>query len=226
MARTSFRGKTFSDEDVRRAMERFDRERRGTFNRWRTYAIKYEGRDYPPKEILRMVVGDIGNLSGGEPTNHYFRELGFEIGEISDELVSTETAIEDAIDTSLSLESDLGKYLLADLSQLEPGLRLYNENGLSGQQLDAQAAGRIDILAVDKDNNLVVIELKAGEADRQVCGQIQAYMGWVEESLAGSRKVRGIIIANEFSERLRLAAKMGREVSLKRYRVSFKFTDF
>lgn len=73
MARATFRGKTFTDEDVRRAMERFDREKRSNFNRWRTYAIKYEGRDYP--------------------------------------------------------------HLLADLSQLEPGLRLYNENGLLGNNL-------------------------------------------------------------------------------------------
>jgi RecB family endonuclease NucS len=61
-------------------------------------------------------------------------------------------------------------------------------------------------LAVDSKGNLVVIELKAGDADRQVCGQIQAYMGWVKEHLAGSREVRGIVVAHEFTERTRLAS--------------------
>jgi hypothetical protein len=37
-----------------------------------------------------MVVGDIGNLSGGEPTNHYFRELGFLVGEADDDVATPE----------------------------------------------------------------------------------------------------------------------------------------
>ena len=190
MMQENFRGKTFTREDVERAMERFDRDFRDSFRRWRTYAVKHNGRDYPPKELLRMLVGDIGNLSGGEPTNHYFRNLGFQIGEIGDEVQAPEQAAEEAIDTSLSLEADLEDALAGNLTQLEKGLRLYETNGAAGRQVDAKEAGRIDLLAVDPDENLVVIELKAGDADRQVCGQIQAYMGWVKQHLAGSRSVR------------------------------------
>jgi RecB family endonuclease NucS len=94
-----------------------------------------------------------------------------------------------------------------------------------GRQFDAKAAGRIDLLAVDSQHDLVVVELKAGDADRQVCGQIQAYMGWVKANLAGSRNVRGIIVAHEFTERAKLAATVVPSLTLKRYRVNFIFAD-
>jgi RecB family endonuclease NucS len=172
-----------------------------------------------------MLVGDIGNLSGGEPTNHYFRDLGFHIGEIGDEVRASEQAVEEAIDTSLSLEADLEEALAGNLEQLEKGLQLYEEQGVKGRQFDANAAGRIDLLAVDSQQNLVVVEIKAGDADRQVCGQIQAYMGWVKANLAGQRKVRGIIVAHEFTERVKLAATVVPGLSLKKYRVNFVFGD-
>jgi hypothetical protein len=225
MVQANFRGNIFTREDVERAMDRFDKEFRDSFRRWRTYAVKHNGRDYPPKELLRMLVGDIGNLSGGEPANHYFRDLGFQISEIGDDTQAPEQAVEEAIDTSLSLEADLEDALAANLDQLEKGLRLYEGNGVTGRQLDAKGAGRIDLLAVDLNQNLVVIELKAGDADRQVCGQIQAYMGWVKQNLAAARSVRGIIIAHDFTERAKLAATVVPGLSLKKYQVNFVFAD-
>ena len=85
--------------------------------------------------------------------------------------------------------------------------------------------GRLDILAVDGTGRLVVIELKAGRADDRVCGQILRYMGWVKENIARGREVRGIIVANEFSESLKLASKAATELTLKGYRVRFEFID-
>src|SRR5216117_2551606 len=68
-----------AEDDILRAMETFDREHRGTFppNRWVTYAVKHNGKLYPPKEIIRIATGmrDIG--PGGQPVNSRFRELGF-----------------------------------------------------------------------------------------------------------------------------------------------------
>jgi hypothetical protein len=223
----NFRGKSFTREDVERAMERFDQQSRDSFRRWKTYSVKHNDRHYPPKELLRIIVGDIGNLSGGEPANRYFRELGFQIGtgEVKDEEATPEQIVEEAIDTSLSLEADLEDALAANLNQLENGLKLYHEQSSFGRQFDAQAAGRIDLLAIDSQQNLVVVELKAGNADRQVCGQIQAYMGWVKANLAGPRGVRGIIVANEFTERAKLAATVVPGLTLKKYRVNFVFAD-
>jgi hypothetical protein len=142
------------------------------------------------------------------------------------EIAADEAAAEiSAVDTSLSLERDMERSLLRDLAQLEPGLRLYESDGTSGNQLDTAAVGRLDILAVDDKKNLVVIELKAGRADDRVCGQILRYIGWVKENLAAYANVRGIVVANEFSEALRFAAKAMPNVALKRYEVRFEFTN-
>lgn len=131
----------------------------------------------------------------------------------------------DAVETSLSMERDLERSLLQNLGQLEPNLRIFEEKGIIGQELDTRKVGRIDILCVDGNSNLVVIELKVGRADERVCGQILRYMGWVKVDLAGDRNVRGIIIANEFTDSLRYAVKAMPDVTLKRYELFFKFTD-
>ena len=78
---------------------------------------------------------------------------------------------------SLSLERDLENFLIADLTQLEFGLQLFQENDKSGKQFIAGDAGRIDVLCVDQSQNLVVLELKAGEADDKVATQILRCMG-------------------------------------------------
>ncbi|MCI0564117.1 MAG: hypothetical protein MN733_37045 [Nitrososphaera sp.] len=49
--------------------------------------------------------------------------------------------------------------------------------------------------------------------------------GMVKENLAGQKKVRGIVIASDFTERLVYAVKVVPDLSLKRYQISFKFTD-
>jgi RecB family endonuclease NucS len=127
--------------------------------------------------------------------------------------------------TSLSLERDLEKSLLGNLSQIEPGLSLYQKDGISGRQYDTGEVGRLDILALDGKGSLVVLELKAGRADESVCGQILRYIGWVQEYLAVDREVRGIIVANDFSDSLKYAAKAMPNVGLKKYEVRFQFTD-
>jgi RecB family endonuclease NucS len=134
-------------------------------------------------------------------------------------------AVEEAIDTPLSLEADLEDARAENLEQLEKGLRLYKGNGATGRQVDVNEAGRIDILAVDVNQNLVVIELKAGDADRQVCGQFQAYMGWVKQNIAGANSVRGIIIAHDFTERTKLAAMVVPGLTLKKYQMNFVFAE-
>jgi hypothetical protein len=230
MKQTTFLGKIITYDDVLRALERFDSEFRASFpdKRWVTYAIKHDDKIYPPKQIMRLVTGLPQVGSGGKPVNSRFEDLGFtiitldenEIAARGGELIESPEA-----ETAFSLEYDLESSLVSNLEQLEQGLQLYNENNMNGQQFDTKVAGRIDLLAIDKNNDLVVIELKAEEADRQVCGQIQAYMGWAKENLAGNRNVRGIIVANDFTIRAVYAAKVVPGLSLKKYQISFKFTD-
>lgn len=160
--------------------------------------------------------------------NSPFQNLGFTIVPLENNQMSANDS--DLLDEAesevvFSLEYDLENSLVSNLEQLEEGLRLYQQDGITGQQLDTKVAGRIDLLAIDAQGDFVVVELKAEEADRQVCGQIQAYMGWVKENLAGDKKVRGIVIANAFTTRAIYAAKVVPNLSLKKYQISFKFAD-
>lgn len=145
-----------------------------------------------------------------------------EMDENNDALTELET---EAKGTTLSLERDLEYSLLSNLEQLEPGLMLLDEKEIAGTQIESGIVGRLDILCIDQKNNLVVIELKAGKANDRVCGQILRYMGWVKENLAGDRDVRGIIVANEFTNRLKYASTVMPNVSLKKYEIRFEFTE-
>jgi hypothetical protein len=126
---------------------------------------------------------------------------------------------------SLSIECDLEECLIQNLAMLEPGLSLYHDEDVDGRQLDTGAVGIIDLLALDKTGNLVVIELKAGKAADSVCGQILGYISWVRKELAAGKKVRGIIVASEFSERLRYAADAVGSISLIEYNITFNFSN-
>jgi hypothetical protein len=230
MEQASYRGKIFTYDDVIHAMERFDIEIRPTFPEkyWVTYALKHNDRNYPPKPIMRLVTGMHNVGSGGKPLNAHFENLGFTIITLDENdtpIPDNNFSLPEEIETALSLEYDLENSLVANLEQLEKGLKLYKNGNLSGQQYNTKVAGIIDLLAIDSNGDWVIIELKAAEADRQVCGQIQAYMGWVKENLAGGKRVRGIIVASDFTVRAVYAAKVVPDLALKKYQINFRFTD-
>lgn len=104
------------------------------------------------------------------------------------------------------LESGVEEAVKANLSQL--GLRLAESN--IQQQCDIGiGVGRTDLICRDKDNNFVILELKAVQTSDYVVGQILRYMGYVRENMANEEdvKVKGIIITPSYDEQLRLAAK-------------------
>jgi len=81
-------------------------------------------------------------------------------------------------------------------SRLPLGLRLSDDEGITG--VEFPVGGRfIDILALDRHDRYVVIELKVSR-DR-VVGQLLRYMGWVEQNMETSQPARGIIVANEIT---------------------------
>jgi RecB family endonuclease NucS len=180
---------------------------------------------------LRLATGLKTIPGGGPPTNKHFEALGFTVDYLDEGSQAEQTAheLDGEVDVSISLEADIENALVSNLEQLEPGLRIWRHGVQTGQQFrfnfDANKQGRIDILAVDADDNFVVIEIKVGEADRDVCGQIQGYMGWVSQHMADHKNVRGIIVASDFSVRAVYAAKVVADLRLKKYQISFRFID-
>jgi restriction system protein len=79
-------------------------------------------------------------------------------------------------------------------------------------------------LGLSKDKKeLLVVELKKGRASDAVVGQIQRYMGYVQEELAEkNQKVRGVIIALEDDLRIQRALKVTQNIEFYRYEVSFR----
>ena len=117
-------------------------------------------------------------------------------------------------------EKDLQNFLAKNLSLIEPGLSLYLEEEISG--IEFPVGNRfIDILAIDCNNNYVVIELKVSRGYDRVVGQILRYMAWIRKNHAEeSQKVRGIIIAREISDDLLLACSEINNVELYEYNLS------
>jgi len=123
--------------------------------------------------------------------------------------------------SEFAFEKDLQNYLAKNLEHIEAGLKLYEEEEITG--LEFPAGGRfIDILAVDKTGGLVVIELKVSRGYDRVIGQLLRYMGWVSENMDTPQPVRGIIVANTITNDLKLAASKLADVSLVEYELSFR----
>lgn len=132
---------------------------------------------------------------------------------------------ENVIEASLSFEKDLEEFLVGNLNSIEPGLNLYEEEGITGRQYRTNSVGRIDLLAIDNEKNYVVIELKMGFVDEKACGQILRYMGWIKENLAVEADVRGIIIGRNFKKKIKYAVLATPNIELKRYKVEFNFYE-
>lgn len=128
-----------------------------------------------------------------------------------------EAEVEDSIEASVSLERDLHNYLAARVNEIESGLKLV-ENGIECQT----EAGRIDLLARDANDHLVVVELKAGKAKDAALGQILGYIGCLS---ANDPNVRGILVASGFDSRVVFAARGLANVKLVRYQLSFNLEE-
>jgi hypothetical protein len=117
-------------------------------------------------------------------------------------------------------EADLRNYLAKNLSLVESGLQLYEDEGITG--IEFPVGGRfIDILATDSTGGLVVIELRVSRGYDRVVGQLMRYMAWIRKNQAdSSQRVRGVIVAREISEDLLLACSVVPDVELFEYQLS------
>lgn len=121
--------------------------------------------------------------------------------------------------SEFAYEHDLRDYLARNLHLIDPSLRLYEDEGIKG--VEFPAGGRfIDILATD-GVGYVVIELKVSKGYDRVVGQLLRYVGWIKRNHADAgQPVRGVIVAKEISEDLRIACAEVPNVTLFEYELS------
>ncbi|HEY6979203.1 MAG TPA: endonuclease NucS domain-containing protein, partial [Chitinophagaceae bacterium] len=117
-------------------------------------------------------------------------------------------------------ENDLRNYLIRNLLAIEKGLNLYQADGVTGEEFFVPGtARRIDILAVDKQNQFVVIELKVSRGYEKVVGQTLFYQSSIK-TLFKQDKVRAIIIAREITPELKTATQFLLDFELFEYQLS------
>lgn len=115
-------------------------------------------------------------------------------------------------------EEDLRDFLSQNLDAIEPGLRLHKDDRGTGLEYPIDG-GRIDVLGIDSNGRPLVIELKLSRGRKKALGQILYYMAWVDGHL-GMGASRGLILAREIPDELRLAVKRASGVSLMESRLS------
>ena len=173
-------------------------------------------------ESLRNSTGSIGTVSD---ITKYAGEIETLIGGNKPATItSTDSTIEDP--SLFALERHLEDFLVANWKNTELGKQydIYEEDGqLVGQQYPSDT-GPIDILAISKDKKeLLVVELKRGRVSDVVVGQIQRYMGYVQEELAEpSQVVKGVIIGSDNDLRIKRALVVTRNIEFFKYQISFK----
>lgn len=187
--------------------------------RWRPQSI---GRS-DMSEALRYSTGSIGTVS---EISKYADELEKLIigGGASPERIGPDETVEDP--ASFALEKHLEDFLVQNWANTELGKQydIYEEEGEQVGQQYLTDTGPVDILAVSKDKQtLLVVEVKKGRASDVVVGQTLRYMGYVRDELAeDSQDVRGVIIALEDDQRIRRALTMTPSIEFYRYQISFR----
>ncbi len=163
-------------------------------------------------------------------------EAGKKLAQESLSESDTEIVVASDIHTEVSagymefpLEQYLEHFIVENWSSIQFGedLEFYiDPDGVEGRQYVTDV-GIIDVLARDKEGNMVVIELKRGKGHFAVIGQILAYMNWVEKNLVeNGQKVRGIVIVADAHPALLAAQQMVADrVQIKYYNVSLTLRD-
>jgi hypothetical protein len=125
---------------------------------------------------------------------------------------------------TFALESHLRDYLARNLSGIGDfgsSLNLYvSDDGRDGVEFQTDV-GPIDLLATSASGDFVVFELKLSRGSDSALGQILRYMGWVAHHLAKDRKVYGVVLAADVTEKLRYAVTQVPQVRLWEYELRF-----
>ena len=110
---------------------------------------------------------------------------------------------------------------------IEPGLRVYEDDGSPVGAGFETAVGEIDLLAQDDAGGLVVVMVADGEPDKEGVLDLLQRIGFVRTQVATSgQEVRGLLLVERLSEATRYTiAALGSTVSIKAWRVALTFED-
>ena len=124
---------------------------------------------------------------------------------------------------NFAYEKDLQTALCSHISELFPRYRIFGGLGI---EVEHSIGGRrIDVLLEHEENeSLMVVELKSGEADFKVFGQISMYIGLLKRQFP-ERNISGVIVAGSIDESLVQACEITDKISLKTYRMSIELED-
>lgn len=145
-------------------------------------------------------------------------------GNAQPQIIATSDEIEDP--ATFALERHLEDFLVEnwDKTLLGETHDVFTDEGeIVGRQYPTDT-GKIDILAISKDRKeLLVVELKKGRASDAVVGQVQRYMGYIQDELMEpGQSVRGAIVALDDDIRIRRALAVTSNIDFYRYEVSFR----
>ena len=185
---------------------------------WRSELISRQAMS----EELKRSSGSVGTVSN---VSKYALEISALLGAPSSPIISSnDPEVEDP--STFALEKHLEDFLVANWHGTSLGKThtIFEVDGEKVGQQYPTDTGPIDILAVSKDGQeLLVVELKRGRASDSVVGQIQRYMGYVQDVLAEpGQRVKGVIIALEDDIRIKRALSVAPNIDFYRYQVTFK----
>lgn len=154
------------------------------------------------------------NLSSAESSDSQ-EALFEERNEIDDEITSN--------NYNFTYENDLKYSLIMQVDQLFPGYQIFGNNN---EGVEFQIEGkRIDLLLENIENgSLLAIELKSGEADFRVFGQISMYLGLLSKHFP-NKTATGVIIAGEINDTLQNACLITDKIKLKTYQMQLTLID-
>lgn len=161
--------------------------------------FEYYGDPSKKPTYLQKWLYEIDNIKGGKEAverhlSSYKKEDLKELEEILKE--EEDKTIEDVI-----YEKEIEEILVNNPKLIEPKFELVKH----GRQFQTEI-GRIDILGRSSTKEYVVVEIKRGDANDRVIGQILRYIGWVKQNLCTTgRTVRGIVMAGGFPDKVKYA---------------------
>ncbi len=121
-------------------------------------------------------------------------------------------------DITMGDESNLQNFLLKNIHIIEPDL-IVLEKEYALKMPDGKNRF-IDILAEDKNNHLVIIELKVNRGYEKVIGQVLLYRNLLKRKHA-DKQIRVLIIAKNISNELKIATEGHDFIELYNYNMTF-----